>query len=427
MAAATVTSLNAIHKILYANGDLPKQVMYAVDPFFAEVRKNTKFGGNSIAFPLQFRGGANTGSTVALAQTNTAPNGYSGFVIPASARKQRHGVAQWERQAIRATIVSGDRGAFVRGYQREVDGQSYALARDLAKDLWGTGGMALGQVGSGQGTPTITLLDVDSIVNFEVNMVVGGADADPGTTGAGTIRVGTATIIGVNRALGQLTVTGNWTASIAALAANDFLFQAGDIVAGDYAVGGRGLRGVPAWTPLTAPSATPFFNVDRTQDSTRLGGYRLDCRGLTIEEAIRQLGLFLAREGGRANRVYLSMKNWHKFMNEGAARTVIQVGPTGGNGKLIFGYNAVEVVTSAGTVKVVAGANVPNDRIFMLNLADWELASLDECPTVVKDDGLNFVRQTTANIFELRLVYDAALICYNPGSQAVGQVNIPTL
>jgi hypothetical protein len=423
MAAATSTLLSAIYKELFGEaGDLPRQVMYRADPLLGEVRKNEKFGGNSINFPLQIRGGANTAGTVADAQTNTQPNLYVDFSIPATARHLRHAVCQWERQAIQATLVAGDRGAFVRGFQRLIEGQSYSLMQFLAKEIWGTGGQALCQIASGAAGLTVTLTDPDTITNIEVGMVLQAASADPGVSGAGVVRVGSATVTAVNRE----TFTFTLGAGITSLTDGDFLFQFGDIVAGDYAVGGRGMRGVGAWVPRTAPGATPFFGVVRNQDVTRTAGYRLNAQGQSLTAAVRLLGTFMYQQGATCDRVYVSVRNWQRLLDEGHAQSVIQCGPTDQHGKLVIGYDNIEIVTAAGKVKVLCSNKVPNDLIYMLNLGDWELASLQSAPVTVRDDSLEFIRQANANIFELRMLYDAALICYNPGQQGVAIVTPPS-
>jgi hypothetical protein len=165
----------------------------------------------------------------------------------------------------------------------------------------------------------------------------------------------------------------------------------------------------------------------RNADATRLAGWRYDATGVSVEEAIRILGTFIAREGGKSTHVFVNPRNWHRLMNEGAAKSIITTGPTGQNGKLVVGYDAIQVVTAAGTVKVIPGANVPSTQLYMLNMEDWCLLSLDEVPFVVNDDGNDFLRLSTDNTFEYRCGYDATLICYNPGSQGVATISAPSI
>ncbi len=429
MPAADKATLADVLKTNYPGGKLPKEALYDKNPFIGMVKKDPKFGGDGVKIPFQYRGGVNPGHTVSGAQTNTRPAGYKGFFIRDDDKVFKVAVARWDRQAVKQTQMGAEQ-TFVNGVKKEIEAQEYALARDLARYVWGNGGNALGQISatSNTGTPTITLADPSSIVNFDEGSVVAAASADPGVSGAGTVRVGTATIVSLDRMAGSLTITGNWTASITAVAANDFLFMFDGIVAGDFSVGGRGMRGVPAWITDSAPGLTDnFYGVNRSSDGTRLAGLRYDGTGLDIEEAIQIGGVYLSREGRKGDYVaFVEPRNWHRLVNSSISRTVYTINPTDGAKNVKVGYKAFDVVTAAGDVKVVADPNQRSTRIHILDMSSWTLYSTGEAPELQMDDGLDWLRVSDQNQYEARLSFDVALACDNPANNAVITVTAPT-
>ena len=429
MAAADKATLADVLKTNYPGGKLPKEALYDQNPFVGMVKKNPRFGGDGVKIPFQYRGGVNPSRTVAGAQTNTRPAGYKGFFIRDDDKTFKIAVARWDRQAIKQTQMGAEQ-TFVDGVKKEIEAQEYALARDLARYVWGNGGNTLGQISatSNTGTPTITLANPGDAVNFDEGTVVAAANADPGVSGAGTVRVGTATIIAVDRMLGTLTITGNWTASITAVAASDFLFPFDGIDAGAFSVGGYGARGVPAWITDTAPGLTDnFYSVNRSADPVRLAGLRYDATGLDIEEAIQIGGVYLSREGRKGDYVaFVEPRNWHRLVNTATSRTVYTLNPTDGKKVVNVGYQAFNVVTAAGTVKVVADPNQRSTRIHILDMSSWTLYSTGEAPELQMDDGLDWLRVSDQNQYEARLSFDVALACDNPSNNAVITVTAPT-
>lgn len=424
MAIATSTTLSAILKTLYPKGNLPKEHVYAQDPFVALVAKDSKFGGEAVKIPIQYRGGGNTGRTVAQAQASTAPAGYRAFTILAAQRTVRHAVAQWDRQAVRATMQGSDT-AFVQAVKKEMDAQLYTLGRNLARDVWGDGGGTLGQVLSGVGTPTITLANPDDIVNFDEGQIVQAADSNPGVINTGNVRVGSATITAIDRSAGTLTISGNWTTAITSFTAGDFLFLQGDIDTNAFTVGGYGARGIASWVPQVAPGPTDsFYSVNRSVDATRLAGWRYNGQGQSIEEVIQIMAAYIKREGGLVDYCFLSPRNWYRLSMSASTRSVFDIST--GKKDFPFGFSGFKVTTAAGDVTVVAGPNVKSDRLYLINKASWTLRSLDPVPSMVTDDGNDYLRLGNANTFEARMLYDMVLTCDMPGFNGVASLTPPT-
>lgn len=337
-------------------------------------------------------------------------------------------MSRWDRQAIlRASF--GDSLSFVNGVKGEVEGQAYSVSRDVARALWSDGGNTLGQISatSTVASTTITLANIDDIVNFDEGVVVMAASTNPGVSGAGTVRTGTATILGLDRMAGTLTITGNWSTAITGLTAGDFLFPVGGVDAGAYAVGGYGAKGVPAWIPDTAPApgGPLFYQVQRGSDATRLAGVRYDGRGNSVDEAIQILGTYLKRENQSVDTCFIHPKNWHRLNQAANTKTYFSVNPEVGGKKAKFGYEAFAVVTAAGTVKVIADPQVRSDRVYLLRQDAWTLYSTGKCPETVMDDGDKTSRVVDQNQFELRMVADFVLACQDPASNGVAQITAP--
>ena len=59
-----------------------------------------------------------------------------------------------------------------------------------------------------------------------------------------------------------------WTTGVSAAAASDYICQSGDLNAK--------IKGLAAWLPSTAPSATAFFGVDTAGQGTRIALFGVD-------------------------------------------------------------------------------------------------------------------------------------------------------
>jgi hypothetical protein len=165
--------------------------------------------------------------------------------------------------------------------------------------MYRSGSGSIGQIASGQATATITLSDLEAVVNFEVGMTLVASTAD----GGGSVKSGTAVVTGVDRDLGTVTFAAALNTLIATIAANDYLF-----VQGDY--DGK-IKGLQAWLPNNAPTTGDnFFSIDRSVDATRLSGVRFDGSAMPIEEALIAASSRVAREGGKPSHCFMSYSKY---------------------------------------------------------------------------------------------------------------------
>ena len=380
---------------------------YEDNPFLAMVAKNEKFTGDQMVVPIHY-GNTNKHSqsfTVA-SSTNT---GTSKTVKWNVTRQKVYGVAILDRETLKAS--EGNEGAFLNHFKFEVDDTLHAVSRQVAMQLFRSGSGSVGQISSGStvGSDTITLATVEDAVNFEVGEEIALSDAD----GGGSLRSSgaTAAITGIDRDLGTLTFAGNLTAEIAAAAALDYVFKSG--------YHDEAMKGLAAWIPSTAPTSTAFFGVDRSVDTTRLGGVRYDASATSepVEEALIKLATRVGREGGRPNVCFLPFSKWEEL----AQSLQTQQRYVGGEAKVEganVAFQSIVIVGPRGPINVIPDHNCPGNRGYMLDMSTWELASLGAAPHIFSDDG-EMIRASSSDAYEVRAGCYGQLVCRAPGKNGV--------
>jgi hypothetical protein len=410
MASLNTTALNAVLKTQYTQKKV-NLLTYEKNPFYAMIPKRTDFVGANKVIAIrngapQGRGAGSAGFTAGLA--NMSASVYNKFTVT---RVSDYAFAQITTEAIRAS--KNDAGSLVDGLKKEVDGAIYTNMRSLAIGMFGNSGGARGQISSGSsvGTPTITLADITKITGFEVGMVLNTSTTD-GTSGSK--KSGTVTITGVDRILGTITVSGNWSAGIASVAASDYIFQNGDFEATKSLVSGLG-----AWIPTTAPAGgESFFGLDRSSDVTRLSGVRYSSgSGGPIEESLIDTAALLVREGSSPDTCFLNPLDIAQLVK--AQGTKVMYDRAKSFDEPDVGFKAVTLIGPSGDIKVVADLNCPKGYAYMLQLNTWSLESLGAAPGILDDDGNRILRDATTDSYIVRVGYFANMTCEAPGWNAV--------
>jgi hypothetical protein len=402
MAALNVPAYAAVLKTLYPNG--LAAVLYPKNPTFAIMEKADDFEGENLVVALKY--GGSTGDAVDFTNAQTGKSGslYTKFTIT---RVSEYAVGGLTTEVMRAS--RSNKGALVKALKSEIDSSLYKIGRAMAAGLWGNGGGAIGRIsaGSNVGTATITLADISQIVNFEKGMLL-QASVDDGTLAGGLRSAGTTvTVLGVDRDLGTITATGNWTAGIAAVVASDYLFRKGDY--------GAKVKGIPAWVPDAAPSATLFFGVDRTAD-TRLGGARWNAAGVPIEEALIEAPHRLAVHGGSPDVGIMNNRDFANVVKALQARVFIDVDTDIPD----IGFKAVVIPGPNGDIKLLPDPNCPRNRLYLLQMDTWKIHTLGAAPGFIDDDGQGqLVRDYNADSHEYRIVTFWQIACEEPGSNMV--------
>ena len=259
------------------------------------------------------------------------------------------------------------------------------------------------------------MLNVDDIVHIEVGQeLVGAVDKSTSAIRALGTSANGLFVSGVNRSAGSFTVSAatvtNATDGIPLLAVNDYLFIRGD--RDEISSPARGaIAGLEAWIPATAPTNALFFNVDRTQDITRLGGLRMDGSGGPIEEVLIDAAAKVAREGGSLDHYFMSYGKWVEL--EKALGSKVQYVDLMATATV--GFRGIQIQGPKGMIKVMADRSCQSDRIWGLTLNTFKLKSLGEPVKALNLDGLKMLRRHDDDSVEARWGFRGNLGCHAPG------------
>ena len=408
-----INSFDSALKELYTK-DKVEKLVYSNFPFLASVPKNTDFMGKNYVVPVYYGNPQGRSATFTRAQSGGLRDN-SKTVDFNLTRVKDYGVVTIDAETMEAT--ANDKGAFLKARETEIDGIISSLSQSLATQLVRGGWGDIGRVGSFTGA-TITLASVADVVNFEVGQeIVVAAAANTGNIRA----VGSSTnglfITGINRDTGVLTFGFNVTDAtngIPTIANNDFIFNRGDR---DESASPAMLRmvGLDAWVPVTAPTSTLFLSVDRTKDVTRLGGLRRDVSALPIEEALLDGAAYASREGAKPDTYYMNPMRYVDLVK--ALGSKVQYVDVQASENI--GFRGITVQGPMGAIKVLADPTIPTDRAYGLTMSSWELKSLGELIRPLNSDGLEMLRMSSRDGYEVRYGYYANLACHAPGKNIV--------
>lgn len=392
------------------------------------IPKDDKCSGDSFIEPIIFGNPQGLGATLAKAQTASGLAGGGGNV---KGRKWTLTFGDYS-----AVVEIGDKvmkaardnfGAFLRNKSTEIDGLWEAFADTQSAYLYGNGGQA---VGTGTFTGgVLTLTNPEDVVNFEVGMAA-VSSANDGSDPTHVQLAGTGYVIAVNRSEGKVnfgndpddTTATNPNAAWVNGGTAIFVFRDGDF-------GGSGstaiFKGLGAWIPSSAPSASDsFFGVNRSVDD-RLSGVRIptaDLNGKGREQRLKLLGTRIkGRFGGRGKlAAFLNNEQWQALADELEDKGTRPV--DGGTAK--FNFEKIQMACGGGLIDIYPDPFCPALTCFMLSLDHWKLRSYDAYPHVVNGDGLEMLRKISSNDFEYRLVGYPTFSCRAPSFN--GRVTLPS-
>jgi len=393
-----MSSFSSALKILYP--DSLEEVWFPEAPFLAWVPKSYDFEGASKQSNAMFSG--IRGST----DFSTALNGKS---TPSLAkynvtRKKDYVLGSIDNETMMAS--ASNKGAIAKAIKTQVDAAAYEFGRSMAVQVWGDGSGIRGVVGSVAAGPVVTLTDRRDCVKFEVGMVLENKSA------AGAIYVGTFLVTAIDIDLGTVTLT--LQGGAVAPVATDLLARQGDFLAG---VGASNcMSGVFAWIPVAAPSATPFFGVDRSVNPVRLAGGRVKGGAKTIEEVIFDSLARGKTNGGKFDTVWMNSERAAELQKSMQAKAFVDVQSAG---KAKVGFQGFNLVTSSGNLTVLDDPTCPYAYGLLSNRSAWEFATLGDAPHFAEEDGRRFLRESASDGIEFRLKMYGNLICQRPVDNVV--------
>jgi hypothetical protein len=394
---------DAMLKELYPDG-VPRALMQRTHSFMSLVAKDDNATGEYMVIPVVYDLPPGRSALAGTAFSDTGPWGASKHAKFTPSLVEDYASTRLNMLTVYKT--ANDRGSFVEMRKREIDGILKQLGNSLAHALFRDGTGALGQIASGAGTATITLVNKSDAKFFTVG---GQYQVSTGPTTPGALRDAGdfVTAIAVDEDAGTVTADAVWSTQITGATTNDFLIMNGDL--------NEKVTGLAGWLPLTTPTSTPFFGVDRTVHPTRLAGNRLDQPNVPAEDTIVELAEIMRERGAMPDRCFVSPRQFSKI----AKRLGSKIEYNGGGGTADVAFSGVKLWTSAGAIELTADSDCPDNRGYILEMDSWRLKHLLDLPHIVIDDGVRALRVKGADQIEIRARYYGQLVCYEPGHNGV--------
>jgi hypothetical protein len=411
MGSLNLTTADAAMKQLYKDKNF-REGTYTKHPLLAILPKNEGFYGKNMPLVIQYGNPQGVSATFSVAQAATTSSRFEDFLLT---RVNEHSVATIDGETLEA--MSNDAGAFVTGMKAQIDAAMKSLADRLESLIPGTGTGTIGQISSGStvASATITLENINDIVNFEVGMTIVTSATDGGalSTGSATGEV----IAAVNRRTGVLTSTSvTWATVISGIAASDYICAKGDAqAAGTKKV----ITGFAGWLPIAQPAVgggDSLFGVDRSTDSRLVGNY-YDGSADLIEEALINGQSIGAREEASIDTAILNHAKYRQLIKELGSKvtyTKVPARTKGGKEFAQVAFSGIEIHGDAGEITIMAANKIPSNVAYELELETWTLCSIGPATKFNMPDGNRVLRQASDDGVEARLVFRGNLGCNAP-------------
>jgi hypothetical protein len=420
---------DALLKELYPDG-LPAEIMMRKHVLMSKLQKDGEAYGEYMVIPVVYDNPAGRSADIATLLGSTGPIGPTRSVKFNVSLSSDY-AATWINE-LTMRKAANDRGAFVNARKFEVDGLLRQLGNSLAHALYRAGD---GTIGKGDNAWTITgnvitlatradakFFGVGMHLDFVANS--SGAPSGAPRALAATYRVvvtkvdedgGTVTCALDSNGAAVTDISSYYTL----LDNDDFIAPAGDYNSSYATTGAVKVKGLAAWIPLAAPSASEsFWGVDRSVHPTRLAGSRLNDPTAPAEDSIMALAEVMHERGANPDFVVVSPRQFTKISKRLNAK--VEYDGAGGDAK--YGFMTFGIATSAGVLPVFADPDCPEDRGYILTLDTWRIKHLG-LPEIVTTDGLSALRRPGLDQIEIRCRYYAQLVCYAPGENGVFAVS----
>ena len=427
MSAVYANSSNQIAalKELYTDDkDYMRDLVYKENPLLALVPKNESpdgFAGKYIPVPLEYGNPQGRAHTFANAQNQQTATSLVSFFV--------YVISDYQLVTITNLLMEqtkSNAGAFVDSAKLQIDGGIRNLTNNIAFELFGSGTSTRGissasssQVGVTVGGTVLPLTNSNSIIAFEVGMLLVASATDGGAPSTDTVM-----ITSVDRDSGI--VTG--TASASTLSSNwaigtgmAYLTISGDLPSTGATSTGSflALSGLAAWLPSTSPASNDsFWGVNRSADPTRLAGIRYNAQSYTIEEGITNALALLNREGGKPDICIMDFASYAALVNSlGAKVQYVQVK----HDEVEVAFEGITFQSAYGRVTILTDRSCPPQTAYLLTMDTFKLRSLGKVPHILTYgmEGLEGLRVGNADALEIRIGYYGNLICSAPGWNAV--------
>ncbi len=420
--ANSTNQLASLKELYKDDKEYMQDLVYKENPAFALIPKDEStdgFAGKYIPVPLEFGNPQGRAHTFSNAQTQQTAASLASFFV--------YVIEDYQLVTITNLLMEQTKtnaGAFVDAAKLQMDGGFRNITNNIAFELFADGTSTRGisaatstQNGVVVGGTYLPLTNAQSIVNFEVGMLLVASSTPGGAPSTDTVQ-----ITQVNRATGQLygtasaaTLSSNWAIGTGSA----YLSISGDLpsTGATSTTSYEALTGFSAWIPSTAvgiSNSDSFWGVNRSQDPTRLGGLRYDASSYTIEEGMTNALAFGNREGAKFDLAIMDFASYSALVNAlGAKVQYVQVK----HDEVEVAFEGITFQSAYGRVTVLADRSCPATTCFLLTMNTWKLKSLGKIPHILTYgmEGLEGLRVGTADALEIRIGYYGNLICRAPG------------
>lgn len=411
----------ALKELYVDDKDYMKNIVYSKNPWLAMIPKNESpdgFAGKYIPVPLEYGNPQGRSHTFANAQNQqTASDVISYFV---------YAVQDYQLVTITNLLMEqtkSNAGAFVDEASRTMDNGFRNLSNNMAFEAFYGGTASRGQISSAGvslsgSTLSFTLLNAQTVVQFEVGMTLQASSTDGGAARqnvSGTIDA--IQVTSVNRGTGAISGTVVQGAPGSSWAASDYIQVLGDIgIGGATTVAGMlGLSGLAAWVPVSdPPSNDNFWGVNRSADPTRLAGLRYNASSQTISEGLTSALAFANREGASIDLIIIDFVSYSTLINELGAKVQYVMLE---HDEVPVAFEAIHFHSAYGKIPVLADRSCQAQTAWCLTVDTWKLRTLGKAPHVLTYgmEGLEGLRVGNADALEIRVAYYGNEICSAPG------------
>ena len=364
----------------------------------AMIPKDTDAEGKYVPVPTVFEVSQGIGATFANAQANQAPSQFAEFLLTL---RPDYSISTITEQA---RVSSGSNvGAFMKMATAVYDGALQGSAKSASSALSRSGTGSVGSI-STITAGVITLTNPADIAQFSINQTL-----QANATDGGSPRAALGYVIARNVIAGTVTVSatamGGAAGNPTAWAAADFLVRQGD--------NNAKMSGLTAWLPATAPGTTDnFYGVNRSVDS-RLYGLAFPGQQQSIEEALIDASLLVARENGDPRHHFTNFGTQAALIKAlGARREYVDWEKEG-----VIGFRGVKVQGPTGVIESYPDYSCQAVTGFLVQLDTWCLYSVGGAVPHIKkyQDGIEMFRVSNADAMELRAGYYGNIGCRAPG------------
>jgi len=416
--ANSSNQIAALKELYTDDKDYMKNIVYAKNPLLAMIPKNESpdgFAGKYIPVPLEYGNPQGRAHVFANAQNQqTASSVISYFV---------YAIQDYQLVTITNLLMEqtkSNAGAFVDEASRTLDNGFRNLSNNMAFELFAGGTASRGVIGLVVGLvgPVLTfnLANAQTVVQFEVGMVLQNSLTDGGAALLALGVVDAVQITSVNRGTGQIVATvvqGDGSTFVA----GNYLQVLGDIgLAGASTIAGLlGLSGLAAWVPAVDPGVGDnFWGVNRSADPTRLAGLRYNAAAMTISEGLTNALAFANREGAAIDLIVLDFVSYATLINElGAKVQYVQLE----HDEVQVAFEAIHFHSAYGKIPVLADRSAQAQTAWCMTLETWKLRTLGKAPHILTYgmEGLEGLRVGNADALEIRIAYYGNVINSAPG------------